>query len=451
MEGNKIQTVERIKMNRKIVAIVGRPNIGKSTLFNRMTKTKDAIVADHYGVTRDRNYGAVEWTGKSFTLIDTGGFVPETKEFFESMIRSQIEIAIDEADIIIFLVDSKTGISAIDNDIVKILNKTDKRIILAVNKIDEPKDEADVHEFYNLGIGEPIGISAMTGRNLGNFLDLITEDMTLDSESEEVTDTRLKIAVIGKPNVGKSSLVNKILDKEKMIVSNIPGTTRDSIDSVLKYQGEEIVLIDTAGLRKRKKVRESLEFYSLIRTLRAIERADVVILMIDVTDGLTKQDIDILIEAKRLHKGLILAVNKWDLLKNKETNTARDYEKYLRESLEWITYIEIKFISVLEKQRLFKILDLAKEIKARRSLRIPTAELNDYLQNIIRTHTPPSVNGKFINIKYMSQVASDPPVFSFFVNEPQLLKENYKRFLEKKIREKYNYSGVPIVFKFLKK
>ena len=437
-------------MVQKIVAIVGRPNIGKSTLFNRMTRTKEAIVADYYGVTRDRNYGLVNWAGKTFTLIDTGGFVPETKEFFESMIRSQIEIAIEEADIILFLVDSKTGISAIDNDIVKILNKTDKRVIVTVNKIDDMRNEPDVPEFYNLGLGEPIGISAMNGRNLGNFLDLITEDMPADTEVLAEADSRLKIAVIGKPNVGKSSLVNKILDKEKMIVSDIPGTTRDSIDSVLKYKGDEIVLIDTAGLRKRKKVRESLEFYSLIRTLRAIERADVVILMIDVIDGLTKQDIDILVEAKRLYKGLIIAVNKWDLVKNKETNTARDYEKYLRDMLEWISYVEIKFISVLEKQRLLKILDLAKEINARRSLRVPTAELNEYLQNIVKTHTPPSVKGKFINIKYMSQVAVNPPVFSFFVNEPTMLKDNYKRFLEKRIREKYDFSGVPVVFKFLK-
>lgn len=438
-------------MVQNIVAIVGRPNIGKSTLFNRMTRTKEAIVADYYGVTRDRNYGIVNWSGKSFTLIDTGGFVPETKEFFESMIRSQIHIAIEEADIIIFLVDSKTGISAIDNDIVKILNKTDKKIIVTVNKIDDLKDEADVPEFYNMGLGEPVGISAMNGRNLGNFLDMITEDMPLDAEVETVEDTRLKIAVIGKPNVGKSSLINKVLDKEKMLVSAIPGTTRDSIDSVLNYKGDEIVMIDTAGLRKRKKVRESLEFYSLIRTLRAIERADVVILMIDVIDGLTKQDIDILIEAKRLYKGLILAVNKWDLVKNKETNTARDYEKYLRGMLEWITYVEIKFISVLEKQRLLKILDLAKEVNQRRALRIPTAELNDYLQAIVKHQPPPSVNSKFINIKYMSQVAINPPVFTFFVNEPTMLKDNYKRFLEKKIREKYDFSGVPIIFKFLKK
>jgi len=438
-------------MVQNIVAIVGRPNIGKSTLFNRMTRTNNAIVSDYYGVTRDRNYGQVEWAGKSFTLIDTGGFVPETKEFFESMIRAQIHIAIEEADIIIFLVDSKTGISAIDSDIVKILNKTDKKIIVTVNKIDEQRNEPDISEFHNLGLGDPIGISAMNGRNLGNFLDLVTEEMPLDADVEKIEDSRLKIAVIGKPNVGKSSLINMVLDKEKMIVSDIPGTTRDSIDSILKYKGEEIVMIDTAGLRKRKKIKESLEFYSLIRTLRAIERADVVILMIDVIEGITKQDIDILTEAKRLYKGLIIAVNKWDLVTNKETNTAKGYEKYIRDTLDWLPYVEIKFISVHEKQRLLKILDLAKQINERRSLRVPTAELNDYLQSIVRTHTPPSVNSKFINIKYMSQVAINPPVFSFFVNEPTMLKDNYKRFLEKKIREKYNFNGVPIVFKFLKK
>ncbi len=439
-------------MTNTIVAIVGRPNIGKSTLFNRMTKSNEAIVADHYGVTRDRNYGRVSWAGKTFTLIDTGGFVPETKEFFESMIRSQIEIAIEEADIIIFMVDAKTGISAIDNDIVKILQRTEKKIILAVNKIDDMKDEADTSEFYNLGLGEPVGISAMNGRNVGNFLDIVTEDIEpVPEEEEEVKDARLKIAVIGKPNVGKSSLINKILDKDKLIVSNIPGTTRDSIDSVMKYKGEEIVLIDTAGLRKRKKVRENLEFYSLIRTLRAVERADVVILMIDALEGLTKQDIDILMEGKKLFKGLILAVNKWDLVKEKETNTPRDYEKYLRKTLEWLPYIEIKFISVLEKQRLFKLLDIANEIKVRKEFRIATSELNDFLGGIIKTHTPPSVNGKFINIKYMTQAATNPPVFSFFVNEPNLLKDNYKRFLERKMREKYDFRGVPLVFKFLKK
>jgi GTPase len=436
---------------KNIVAIVGRPNIGKSTLFNRMTKTKNAIVADYYGVTRDRNYGTVQWAGKAFTLIDTGGFVPESKEFFESMIRAQIEIAIEEADVIVYLVDSKTGISSIDEDIVRILNKTSKKIVVTVNKIDEQRDEPEISEFHNLGLGEPVGISALNGRNLGDLMDIITSDMPEElSEDEKPVDPRLKLAVIGKPNVGKSSLINKLLDSEKMIVSDIPGTTRDSIDSVLKYKGEDILLIDTAGLRKRKKVRESLEFYSLIRTLRAIERADVVILMIDVLDGLTKQDIDILMEAKKLYKGLIIAVNKWDLVKNKETNTARDYEKYLRDSLEWISYVEIRFISVHEKQRLLKILDQAKEIRERRSLRVSTSELNDYLQSIVRTHTPASVNGKFITIKYMSQVAVNPPVFSFFVNEPALLKDNYKRFLERKLREKYNLSGVPVVFKFLK-
>jgi GTPase len=436
---------------KNIVAIVGRPNIGKSTLFNRMTKSKNAIVADYYGVTRDRNYGTVEWSGKKFTLIDTGGFVPESKEFFESLIRDQIEIAIEEADVIIYLVDAKTGISAIDEDIVRILNKTKKKIVVAVNKIDEQRDEPDVSEFHNLGLGDPIGISALHGRNMGDLLDIITSEMPHeDADAEKETDSRLKIAVIGKPNVGKSSLVNVLLDKEKMIVSDIPGTTRDSIDSVLNFKNEEILLIDTAGLRKRKKVRESLEFYSLIRTLRAIERADVVILMIDVLDGLTKQDIDILMEAKKLHKGLIIAVNKWDLVKNKETNTARDYEKYLRDSLEWISYVEIRFISVHEKQRLFKILDQAKEIKERRLMRVSTSDLNDYLQSIVRKYTPPSVNGKFINIKYMSQVAVNPPVFSFFVNEPALLKDNYKRFLERKLREKYNLSGVPVIFKFIK-
>ena len=438
-------------MESNIVAIVGRPNIGKSTLFNRLTKSKNAIVADEYGVTRDRNYGTVDWAGKEFTLIDTGGFVPETREFFESMIRSQISIAIDEADVILYMVDSKTGISAIDSDIAKILKRSRKKIIVAVNKIDEQRDEPYISEFYNLGLGDPLGISAMNGRNIGDMLDLITSDMPLKLNSGDDTDLRLKIAVVGKPNVGKSSLVNTFLGREKMIVSDVPGTTRDSVDSVLKYKGAELLLIDTAGLRKRKKVKENLEFYSLIRTLRAIEKSDVVILMIDVAEGLTKQDIDILLEAKKQYKGIIIAVNKWDTVKEKETNTAKEYEIMIKESLSWIPYVDLKFISVLEKKRLLKLLDAAIEIRERKKIRVSTSELNKYISDIVNKYNPPSVKGRFITIKYVSQVDSDPPVFSFFVNEPSLLKDNYKRFLEKKVREKYGFSGVPIVFKYVKK
>lgn len=433
-----------------VVAIVGRPNIGKSTLFNRLTKSREAIVDDTYGVTRDRKYGPVDWAGRTFSLIDTGGFVPDTKDFFEGMINTQIEIALDEAEHIIFLLDVETGITAIDQEIANKLKKAAKKITVVVNKVDNDSRELDVVEFFNLGLGEPIGISAMGGRNVGNMLDLITDHILPDGEKEEVVDERLKIAIIGKPNVGKSSLVNAYLNQDKMIVSNIPGTTRDSIDSVLKYKNNDILLIDTAGLRRKKKIRDNIEFYSLVRTLKAIERTDVVILMIDAVEGLTKQDIDILLEAKKLQNGIIIAVNKWDLVDDKVTNSARDYEAALRRELDWIPYVAIKFISVLNKQRLLKLLDLSYEIKERKFTRVSTSKLNDYISKIIKKTTPPTSGNIIIKIKYVTQPAVNPPVFSFFLNEPEHLKENYKKFLERKIREEYGYEGVPIVMKFLK-
>ena len=433
-----------------VVAIVGRPNIGKSTLFNRLTKTREAIVDNTYGVTRDRKYGPVEWDGRTFSLIDTGGFVPDTKEFFEGMINTQIEIAVDEAEHIIFLMDVETGITAIDQEIANKLKKSGKRITIAINKVDNKARELDVSEFYNLGLGEPIGISALGGRNVGNMLDLVTKHIIPDDEIEEIVDDRLKIAIIGKPNVGKSSLVNAYLKQDKMIVSNVPGTTRDSIDSVLNYKNKEILLIDTAGLRKKKKIRDNIEFYSLVRTLKAIERTDIVILMIDAIDGITRQDIEILLEAKKLKNGIILAINKWDLVEDKSTNSARDYEKAIRNELEWIPYIAVKFISVLNKQRLLKLLDLSYEIKERKQLRVSTSKLNDYITKVIRKTTPPTSGNIIIKIKYVTQPAVDPPVFAFFLNEPEHLKDNYKKFLERKIREEYGFDGVPIVMKFLK-
>jgi GTP-binding protein len=432
-----------------VVAIVGRPNIGKSTLFNRLTKTREAIVDNTYGVTRDRKYGPVEWDGRTFSLIDTGGFVPDTKEFFESMINTQIEIALDEAEHIIFLLDVETGISAIDQEIANKLKKSGKRITVAVNKVDNTARENDIVEFYNLGLGDPIGISALGGRNVGNMLDTVTDHIVPDAEVVEVEDNRLKIAIIGKPNVGKSSLVNAYLKEEKMIVSDIPGTTRDSVDSVLHYKNEEILLIDTAGLRKKKKIRENIEFYSLVRTLKAIERTDIVILMLDALDGVTRQDIEILLEAKKSQNGIIIAVNKWDLVDDKSTNSARDYEKALRKELEWIPYIAVKFISVLNKQRLLKLLDLSYEIKERKHLRISTSKLNDYISKVIKRTTPPTSGNIIIKIKYVTQPAVDPPVFTFFLNEPDHLRDNYKKFLERKIREEYGFDGVPIIMKFL--
>ena len=441
------------KMSKKdIIAIVGRPNIGKSTLFNRITGQKKAIVSDFSGVTRDRIYQEADWAGRIFTLVDTGGFVPDTKDFFEEKIRLQVEIAIDEADHIIYLLDVETGITAIDNEIATKLKKSNKKITIVVNKVDSEKREPDVMEFYNLGLGEPIGISAMGGRNVGTMLDIVTDDIaTEDMDALNEDDNRLKIAIIGKPNVGKSSLTNAFLQENKMIVSDIAGTTRDSVDSLFKYNKEEILLIDTAGIRRKRSVNNNIEYYSIVRALRALDRCDIAILMLDVNQGITKQDLDILNEAVEMQKGLILAFNKWDLYENKNTKSVMEFEKKLKDQLIWIPYIPMKFISVLEKQRLLKLIDLSIEIRNEMKKRISTSKLNDYLLPIIKRTTPPSVNSKFVKIKFVSQVSTDPPIFTFFVNEPTLLKDNYKKFLERKIREKFKFKGVPIKLLFKKK
>ncbi len=436
-----------------IIAIVGRPNIGKSTLFNRITGQRKAIVSDFSGVTRDRIYQATDWAGKVFTLVDTGGFVPDTKDFFEEKIRLQVEIALDEADHIIYLLDVETGITAVDNEIASKLKKANKKITVVVNKVDSENREPNVMEFYNLGLGEPIGISAISGRNVGTMLDIVTDDVIPEDQATgyDEDENRLKIAIIGKPNVGKSSLTNAFLQENKMIVSDIPGTTRDSVDSLFKYNKEEILLIDTAGIRRKRSVNNNIEYYSIVRALRALDRCDIAILMIDVNQGITKQDLDILNEAEGMQKGIILAFNKWDLYKDKNTKSVMEFEKKLKNQLIWIPYLPMKFISVLEKQRLLKLIDLSIEIRNEMKKRVSTSKLNDYLLPIIKRTTPPSVNSKFVKIKFVTQVSADPPIFTFFVNEPTFLKDNYKKFLERKIREKFQFKGVPIKLLFKKK
>ena len=438
-----------------IVAIIGRPNIGKSTLFNRITRTRTSIVSDQSGVTRDRVYRNVDWNSKRFTLIDTGGMVPDSDDFFEERIKDQAQVAVDEADSIIFLMDVKTGITTVDHDIAKFLKRSNKKITLVVNKVDDERWENDAFEFYNLGLGDPIPISAMNGRNLGNMLDVVTEefyDFDYNNEdTEEVDDGKLKIAILGRPNAGKSSLVNAFLNQEKMIVSDIPGTTRDSVDSFMNYKKREVVLIDTAGLRRKTKVKEDLEFYSAVRTLKAVDRCDIAILMVDVEVGLTTQDITIVQEITSSLKGLIIAVNKWDTVEDKHTKIVKEYEEALRSHIEWMKYVPIKFISVLEKQRLYKLLDLAIDIKAERKKKLSTNVLMDYFVPIMRKTPPASVMGRFIKITFISQVATNPPVFVFFCNYPDLLKDNYKKFLERKLREKFNFEGLPLKIKFKSK
>lgn len=432
-----------------LVAIVGRPNVGKSTLFNRLIGKREAIVDDQSGVTRDRHYSEVEWNRKYFRLIDTGGYVPDSPNQFEKAIREQVAAAIGEADKIIFLVDSRDGINPADTEIAKLLRNSQKDIVLAVNKVDSEKYEATTHEFYELGLGEPIPVSATVGRNIGDFLDIISSDFPLLDEIE--LDTRLKIAIVGRPNVGKSSLTNALLGYDRSIVTDIPGTTRDSVDSILKFYGEEIVLIDTAGLRKKSKVDESIEFFSSLRTMKAISESEISIILIDAEKGLENQDQKIIDEAVSRRKGIILAVNKWDLIE-KETNTAHEYEKALRKKLGNIDYLPIIFISALTKQRVFKLIELAKQIEKERKKKISTNQLNDFIAEETQKLPPPSTpTGREVRIKYVTMVGDHYPIFLFFCNYPKSVTDSYKRFLEKAIRRQYGFVGVPFTLSFKEK
>ncbi|MDR3668852.1 MAG: ribosome biogenesis GTPase Der [Ignavibacteriaceae bacterium] len=434
-------------MKTSIVVIVGRPNVGKSTLFNRLVGRKEAIVHDLSGVTRDRNYGEVEWAGKEFQLIDTGGYVPHSPDLFETAIREQVQIAIAEADAVLFLVDVKAGLTAFDIEIGRILRSSNKKFFLIVNKVDSEKLEPGVAEFYSLGVDKVYDISAVAGRKIGDLLDDITADMPV-IEDEEEGSSKLKIAVVGRPNVGKSSLTNALLGEDRSIVTNIPGTTRDSIDSILKYYGQEITLIDTAGLRKKKKVEENIEFFSTIRTLRAIAECEVVIILVDAQTGIEKQDQKIIDEAVNRRKSIILAVNKWDLIE-KDTNTARKFEVAIKDKMGSIDYIPVVFISALTKQRIYKLIDIAIEVFKERKKQISTSELNESILPEIERNPPPSTaTGKEVKIKYITQAKGSYPVFLFFSNYPKEIPEHYKRYLEKLIRRKFGFNGVTIILSF---
>jgi GTP-binding protein len=435
-------------MSLNIVAIIGRPNVGKSTFFNRLVGAREAIVHDLPGVTRDRKYAEVDWAGKHFTIIDTGGFIPESDDVFDRAIREQAEIAIQEADVVVFMVDGKDGVLELDREIANIVRKADKKLLLVVNKVDTAGEEVHAAEFFSLGLGEPFPIAALGGRQIGDFLDVLTESFR--SNGMEEADPRLRLAIIGKPNVGKSSLVNALLGEKRQVVTAIPGTTRDPVDSILKYHNEEIVLVDTAGLKKRKQMLESLEFFSALRALKSIERSDVAVVLFDAERGIDKQDLHIVEEALSRKRSVIIAVNKWDVV-TKETNTARQYELTIRERLGMYNYLPIVFISALTKQRIAKVIDLAKRVHEEQCKRIETSVLNDVMLAEIE-HRPPSYSGpKEIKIKYVTQLKTRPPMFGFFCNHPKLVQESYKRFLEHKLRDHFGFEGVPLTLVFKQK
>lgn len=433
-----------------IVAIVGRPNVGKSTFFNRLIKRRDAIVDSVSGVTRDRNYGKSEWNGKEFSVIDTGGYIKGSDDVFEGEIRKQVELAIDEADAILFMVDVEEGITPMDEEVAKLLRKVTKPVILVVNKVDSAKRTNDALEFYNLGLGEYFAIGGMNGSGTGDLLDKLVEVLPELPQVQDDENPLPRFAVVGRPNAGKSSIINALIGEDRFVVTDIAGTTRDAIDTKYNRFGFEFNLVDTAGIRRKAKVKEDLEFYSVMRSVRAIEHADVCILVIDATRGFESQDQNIFWLAEKNRKGIVILVNKWDLIE-KDTMTARDYERKIREEIAPFTDVPIIFVSAKEKQRLLKALEAAVEVFENRKQRVATSKFNELMLPIIEAYPPPALKGKYIKIKYCMQLPTPTPQFVFFANLPQYVKDPYKRFIENKLREHYNFSGVPIDIYFRQK
>ncbi len=427
-----------------LVAIVGRPNVGKSTLFNRLTQTRQAIVNEQAGTTRDRQYGKCEWLGKEFSIVDTGGWVVNSDDIFEEEIRKQVMLAIDEADVILFVVDIVNGVTDLDMDVANILRRSKTPVIVVTNKADNNNLLYNAAEFYSLGLGDPYSISAMSGSGTGDLLDAVLSKFK--KNAEEILDDEIpRFAVVGRPNAGKSSIINAFIGEERNIVTEIAGTTRDSIYTRYNKFGFEFYLVDTAGIRKKNKVTEDLEYYSVIRSIRAIENSDVCILMLDATRGIEGQDLNIFSLIQRNQKGLVVVVNKWDLIEEKTSKVMKGYEEAIRKRLAPFTDFPIIFTSALTKQRIFKVLETAQEVYKARTLRIPTARLNEELLPLIEAYPPPSNKGKYIKIKYITQLPNTRvPSFVFFANLPQYVKEPYRRFLENKIRERWKLSGTPV-------
>jgi len=432
----------------KIVAIVGRPNVGKSTLFNRLTETRSSIVHESSGVTRDRIYGKCLWNGEEFSVIDTGGYVENSDDVFEEEINQQVIISIDEADVLLFLVDVTAGITDLDASMADLLRKSGKKVIVVVNKVDTHSKLVDIHEFHSFGLGDIYPISSINGSGTGDLLDEVVRALPEQSEQEE--EELPRIAIVGRPNVGKSSLINSLLGEKRNIVTPVAGTTRDSINSRYRKYNHDFIIIDTAGLRKKGKVHDDLEFYSVMRSVRAIENSDVCLLMIDATRGIEAQDVNIFRLILRNNKGVILLVNKWDLIE-KESRTALEFEKKIKEKLSPFTDLPIFFVSAITLQRVRKVLDTTMEVYQRRKQKIPTSRLNKVLLEAIEKYHPPSVKGKFIKIKYVTQLKSYYPAFVFFCNLPQYIREPYRRYLENQIRKNFNFTGVPIQIFFRKK
>ena len=431
-----------------IVAIVGRPNVGKSTLFNRLVGMRQAIVDHTAGTTRDRHYGRTDWNGREFSIIDTGGYTVNADDVFEDEIRRQVMLAIEEADVIMFLTEVSTGITDLDMFMGDILRRSGKKVVLAVNKVDNNEQMYGTHEFYALGLGDPYAISSMSGSGTGDLLDRIVE--LLPENTGPVEEELPKIAIVGRPNVGKSSMTNALLGVERNIVTPVAGTTRDSIHTRYNKFGMDFYLVDTAGLRKKGKVTENLEFYSVMRSIRAIENSDVCILMLDASQGIESQDMNIFSLIVRNKKGCVIVVNKWDLIA-KDNNTMKEWRESLKSKLAPFSDVPIIFTSVPDKQRILEVLKTAVNVCQARSQRIPTSELNDYILPIIEETPPPTTKGKYIRIKYATQLPNPSPVFVFFVNLPQYIRDNYRRFLENKIRERWDFSGVPIQIYFRQK
>lgn len=435
----------------RLIAIVGRPNVGKSTLFNRLTRTRDAIVNDQSGTTRDRQYGHTEWCGMEMSVVDTGGWVEGSDDVFESEINKQVYLAIEEADVILFMVDVRNGITDLDDHVATILRRSKKPVIVVANKADNAETLYSESEFYALGLGEPFAIAAISGTGTGDLMDEIVKKMPA-KDHDQPTEELPRFAIVGRPNAGKSSLINALMDEDRNIVTDIAGTTRDSIYSRYNKFGFDFYLVDTAGIRKKNKVNEDIEYYSVLRSIRAIENCDVCILLIDATRGIEAQDVSIFSLAQRNRKGIVVLVNKWDIATNKEQEAIAHMEATIRERFAPFTDFPIIFGSALTKQRIYRVLEQAIEVYKNRTLSIPTSQLNNFIQEVVGAYAPPQIKGKSVKIKYVTMLKeSKVPSFVFFCNLPQYIKDPYKRYLENKIRERWNFNGTPITLYFRQK